>query len=108
MVNTGSIVTDHPMEVCCAPNPVHVTEGCPYLWCEVPQRYFQDAPTSHSGVISSMSVCMSSAGSDNHINGEIRGTSWQFNAEARAGTVTAKQIGLWVLVLSRFTAAYLD
>lgn len=55
-----------------------------------------------------MSVCLSSAGGNNFTNGEPRGTGWQFNAGAQAETVTAKQIGLWVLVVSGFTAAYLD
>ena len=108
MVSTGSNASAHPMEVCCAPNPVHVTEGCPYLWCEVPQRYFQSGPTSRDSVISSMSGCLSSAGGDSFTNGEPGGTSWQFNAGGQAETVTAKQIGLWVLVVSGFTAAYLD
>ena len=108
MVSTGSDASDHLMEVCCAPNLVHVTEGCPYLWCEVPQRYFQNGPTSHNSVISSMSVCMSSAGGDSLSNGDPGGVSWHFNAGFQTETVTAKQIGLWVLVVSGFTAAYFD
>ena len=104
MVNAGSNISDHAMQVCCAPNPVHVTEGCPYLWCEVPQQYFHNGSARHDDVISSMSACLGDAGRGNSTGGESRGTSWQFNSGSRPGTATAKQVGVWVLLVSAFTA----
>ena len=104
MVNAGSNASDHSMQVCCAPNPVHVTEGCPYLWCEVPQRYFHNGSARHDDITWSMPTCLRNARRDNSTGGESRGASWQFNAGARAGTATAKQIGVLVLFMSGFTA----
>ena len=97
MVRTGSNASNHAMEVCCAPNRVQVTTGCPYLWCELPRRFFNESSDpAYVGV--KVSACLRSAA--NFTDGDSRGTVFQFNAGARAGTATAKQMGLWVLLVS--------
>ncbi len=95
MVRTGSNVSNHAMEVCCAPNRVQVTTGCPYLWCELPRRYFNES-SDPASVGSKVSACLGT----NFADGDSRGTVFQFNAGARAGTATTKQMGLWVLFVS--------
>jgi hypothetical protein len=99
MARTGSNTSNHAMETCCEPSPVQVAEGC-YLWCEVPQRYF-NVSTRNDEVASRMSACLRAAVGGNYTD-ESRITGWQFNAGARTGMTTAKQIGLWVLLVSGF------
>jgi hypothetical protein len=101
MVRPGSNASNHAMGMCCAPNPVHVTSGCPYLWCEVPRRYFNGS-ASHDAVAGQMSDCLIANSADDPTTGDPRAASWQFNTGARPGTATAKQLGLWALLVSGF------
>lgn len=83
-----------PMEACCEPNPVQIVDRC-YLWCEIPKRYFDG--TDKERAKSAMSACLSFYRKD---SSDLRVVGFQFNAAARPGMVSAKQIGLWVLALS--------
>lgn len=97
MVRTGTNVSNHAMLVCCEPNPVQVTTGCPYLWCELPRRYFNES-SDPAFVGNKVSACLGRTA--NLTDGDSRGTVFQFNAGSRPGTATAKQMGLWVLLVS--------
>ena len=88
------------MSRCCAPSRVQIVDGC-YLWCEVPQRYF-DGSTDESGVTYSFLACIRTANIGRNATDESIMTGWQYNTGARAaGTMaTAKQMGLWLLLVS--------
>ncbi len=103
MVRTGTNTSNPAMSTCCAPNRVQIVDGC-YLWCEVPRRYFNGS-TSQSGVTSSLMSCIRAANRGRNNTDESIITGWQFNTGARAAgtTATAKQIGLWVLLVSGLT-----
>ncbi len=98
MVRAGSNASNYAMEVCCTPSRVQVAQGC-YLWCEVPSRYFNGS-TRKEDVAQEMSACVRVAMGTNLTDNESRITGWQFNAGARAGIATAKQIVFWALLVS--------
>lgn len=90
----GTNTSDPAMVTCCAPNRVQIVDGC-YLWCEIPASYFNG--TDDEGAQQGTSSCLRVNGRNYN---ESRITGWQFNAAARAGTGSAKQLGLWMLALS--------
>lgn len=95
MVVPGSDASYPPMVTCCQPNRVQVVNNCS-LWCEVPKSYF-DNGANHQDVTDATSACLRR----NARNGTgPRITGWQFNAGARTGMWTAKEIGVLVLALS--------
>lgn len=94
----GNDTSYPPMKACCEPNRVQIVDGC-YLWCEIPKRYFNG--TDKDGARSTLGSClMSHKLRGNNTRSELRITGYQFNAAARSGMGSAKQLGLWVLALS--------
>ncbi|KAH6846956.1 hypothetical protein B0I37DRAFT_134612 [Chaetomium sp. MPI-CAGE-AT-0009] len=92
MATPGNDTSYRPMEVCCEPSRVQIVDGC-YLWCELPERYFNG--TDKEGARASSSSCLLRESDDRRIIG------WQMNgAGARPAVGSAKQIGFWVLALS--------
>ncbi|KAH6650202.1 hypothetical protein F5144DRAFT_543288 [Chaetomium tenue] len=95
MVTPGNDTSYQPMEICCEPNRVQIVDGC-YLWCELPERYFNG--TDKKGAQASSSSCMNFQGLESD---DRRIIGWQMNgAGARPAVGSAKQIGFWVLALS--------
>lgn len=95
MVTPGNDTSYRPMAVCCEPNTVQITDGC-YLWCELPERYFNG--TDKDGARASSSSCMNFQGLEDDGRRII---GWQMNGSgARPAVGSAKQIGFWVLALS--------
>lgn len=95
MVTPGNDTSYRPMEICCEPSRVQIVDGC-YLWCELPERYFNG--TDKEGARTSSSSCMNL---NTRESGDRRIEGWQMNgAGARLTVGSAKQIGLWVLALS--------
>ncbi len=95
MATPGNDTSYPPMEICCSPSTVQIVNRC-YLWCELPERYFNG--TDKAGAQRASSSCME-LNAMNSSGGRIIG--WQMNAGSRdrmPGSV--KQIGLWVLALS--------
>jgi hypothetical protein len=95
MVTPGNDTSYRPMEICCEPSNVQIADGC-YLWCELPERYFNG--TDKEGARASSSSCMSFERLESDGRRII---GWQMNGVgARPAGGSAKQIGLWVLALS--------
>lgn len=100
MVRMGTSTSNLAMSTCCAPSRVQIVDGC-YLWCEVPRRYFNGS-SSRDDVMFEMAACITATNTGRNITNDSVITGWQFNTGARAGTGTAKGIGLWVLLVSGF------
>ncbi len=95
MATPGNDTSYRPMEICCSPSTVQIVDRC-YLWCELPERYFNG--TDKQGAQSASSSCM---GFNTMNSSEGRIVGWQMNGGSRPGMPgSAKKIGLWVLVLS--------
>ncbi|KAK4149664.1 hypothetical protein C8A00DRAFT_37751 [Chaetomidium leptoderma] len=93
VVTPGNDTSYRPMETCCEPNLVQIVDRC-YLWCEIPERYFNG--TNKDGAWSATSSCLRlhpDAGGRRIIGAQL-------NTAARPGMGSAKQIGFWVLALS--------
>lgn len=99
MVVPGSNTSYPPMTTCCQPNKVEVVNDC-WLWCQIPQSYFDHDGASQQDVQDATSSCLRVNG-QNATGPKI--TGWQFNASARAGMWTVKEMGVLVLALSGLT-----
>ena len=94
MATPGNDTSYPPMEICCEPNIVQIVDRC-YLWCEIPERYFNG--TDKDGAQRATSSCL---GANRGNTSDLSIVGWQMNAAGRPGMGSAKQIGLWVLALS--------
>jgi hypothetical protein len=90
----GNDTSYPPMQACCEPNLVQIVDRC-YLWCEIPKRYLNYTDKDTTAVV--VSACLRR----NRVNEtDFRIIGYGFNAAARPGMASAKQLGLWVLALS--------
>ncbi|CAK7246293.1 MAG: hypothetical protein STHCBS139747_007920 [Sporothrix thermara] len=91
----GSNTSDSAMVACCAPNPVHIAEGC-YEWCEAP-------PNNPDAM--SFGPCLVANHRDLN-KSSILGFHAVGAAQGRASPVlTVAGLSMWVLVVSGVAGA---
>jgi hypothetical protein len=92
----GTNTSNSAMKKCCEPNTVQIVNGC-WLWCEIPDRYVHNMSSKYD-TIAVVDNCLQF----NRNNNDSRMSDYHFveNVGGRAGAVSVKGLGAWVLALS--------